>query len=102
MRSSSLTASTARCPGSAAAPISVSVCTMPETQMTRTASGAFRGPRPKTTSAGAAIGTAAEVSIFCRRLPARISTFAPTPPLFDTRPASRTANEWLRLPPSFT
>ena len=70
--------------------------------MTRTASGAVREPRPNTTSAGAAIGTAAEVSIFWRRLPARISTFAPTPPLFDTRPTSCTANEWLRLPPSLT
>ena len=39
-------------PGSADAPISVSVCTMPDTQMIRTASGACREPRPKTTSAG--------------------------------------------------
>ena len=70
--------------------------------MMRTASGALRGPRPNATSAGAAMGTAAEVSIFCRRLPARISTLAPTAPLLETRPTSCSANERLRLPPSFT
>src|SRR6266496_6039740 len=79
---------------------SVSVWTTPETQITRTASGAARFPRPNRRSAGATAGVAAEVSSFWRRLPARMSTLAPIPPLFETRPARRRANERFALPPS--
>ena len=60
-----------------------------------------RLPSPKTRSAGATAGVADEVSSFCRRLPARISTFDPSRLRLLTRASSVTRTERWRLPPSF-
>src|SRR5262245_13598778 len=75
LRSSSVIGST---DARAVVDVGVSAWTMPDGQRTRTASAAILEPRPKSTSAGATAGEEEEVSIVCRRLPARRSTFAPS------------------------
>src|SRR5262245_34760906 len=81
--------------------VGVSAWTMRHGQRTRTASAPVLEPRPKITSAGATGGDEDDVSIVCRRLPARRSTFAPSALRLLTRPVRRTRSEALRSPPSF-
>src|SRR5256885_15383006 len=71
----------------------VSAWRMPDGHRTRITSAPPLEPRPNTTSAGATAGVADDVSSRWRRLPARMSILAPTPPRLLARPVRRTRTD---------